>query len=120
MATTLRIDDQLYREAKAAAARQGITITRFIEDALRLKLRGASAVHARERVALPTYAAGAGFPYSLRELKALIQGSDGAANRTRARSAVAAEHARERRPQFGTVFRPESRRSARRRPTHRT
>jgi hypothetical protein len=85
MATTLRIDDRLYREAKAAAARQGITITRFIEDALRLKLRSASAVHARDPVVLPAYAAGAGFPYSPRELKALIRRSDAAADRARAR-----------------------------------
>lgn len=38
MQTTLRIDDQLYREAKAEAAREGITLTRFLENALRLKL----------------------------------------------------------------------------------
>jgi hypothetical protein len=86
MATTLRIDDRLYREAKAAAARQGITITRFIEEALRLKLQSAAAVQAREPVALPTYAAGAGFPYSPRELKTLIQRSDAAADRAKARS----------------------------------
>lgn len=85
MATTLRIDDRIYREAKAAAARQGITITRFIEDALRLKLQSAGAVHAREPVVLPTYAAGAGFPYSPPELKALIQRSDAAADRALAR-----------------------------------
>lgn len=35
MQTTLRIDDNVYREAKAEAARMGITITCFIEDALR-------------------------------------------------------------------------------------
>jgi len=35
---TLRIDDQLYREAKAQAARMGITLTRFIEDALRQRI----------------------------------------------------------------------------------
>jgi predicted HicB family RNase H-like nuclease len=39
MQTTLRIDDQLYREAKAAAAREGVTITRYIETALQLKLK---------------------------------------------------------------------------------
>jgi hypothetical protein len=85
MATTLRIDDRLYREAKAAAARQGITITRFIEEALRLKLRSTGVVHAREPALLPTYAAGAGFPYSPPELKALIQRSDAAADRSKAR-----------------------------------
>jgi len=38
MQTTLRLDDKLYREAKAEAARQGMTLTRFLEEALRLRL----------------------------------------------------------------------------------
>ena len=38
MQTTLRIRDDLYREAKAEAAREGITLTRYIESALSLRL----------------------------------------------------------------------------------
>lgn len=38
MQTTLRVDDRLYREAKAEAARAGVSLTRFIEDGLRLRL----------------------------------------------------------------------------------
>jgi hypothetical protein len=38
MRITLRIHDQLYRKAKAAA-REGVTITRYIENALQLKLK---------------------------------------------------------------------------------
>jgi hypothetical protein len=34
MQTTLRIDDAIYRQAKAKAARLGITLTGFIEQAL--------------------------------------------------------------------------------------
>lgn len=34
MQTTLRIDDKVYREAKAQAALRGITLTKFIEGAL--------------------------------------------------------------------------------------
>jgi hypothetical protein len=34
MQTTLRINDELYREAKAEAARTGVTLTEFIENAL--------------------------------------------------------------------------------------
>ncbi len=39
MQTTLRIADEVYRQAKAEAAREGITLTRFIEEALALRLR---------------------------------------------------------------------------------
>ncbi len=35
MQTTLRINDEIYREAKAEAARHGVTLTRFIEEALK-------------------------------------------------------------------------------------
>jgi len=38
MQTTLRIDDATYREAKAEAARCGMTLTQFIEEALRQKI----------------------------------------------------------------------------------
>ncbi len=38
MQTTLRIDDTLYREAKAEAARTGVSLTRFLEEGLRLRL----------------------------------------------------------------------------------
>ncbi len=38
MQTTLRIDDITFREAKAEAARLGVTLTRFIEDALRQRI----------------------------------------------------------------------------------
>jgi hypothetical protein len=36
--TTLRIDDQVFRTAKAEAARLGVTLTHFIEDALRERI----------------------------------------------------------------------------------
>ena len=39
MQTTLRIADEVYRLAKAEAAREGITLTRFIAAALALCLR---------------------------------------------------------------------------------
>lgn len=38
MKTTLNIDDQVLRNAKAEAARAGITLTKLVEDALRAKL----------------------------------------------------------------------------------
>ncbi len=44
MQTSLRIDDKIYREAKAQAARLGITLTRFIEQALREQIAKSSAL----------------------------------------------------------------------------
>ena len=44
MQTTLRLDDALYREAKADAARSGITLTRYLEEALRERLRRGAGV----------------------------------------------------------------------------
>lgn len=38
MQTTLRIDENLYREAKAEAARAGVSLTRFLEECLRSRL----------------------------------------------------------------------------------
>ncbi|MBN1420867.1 MAG: hypothetical protein JXP34_19000 [Planctomycetes bacterium] len=38
MQTTLRIDSATYREAKAEAARCGVTLTQFLEEALKLKI----------------------------------------------------------------------------------
>lgn len=52
MQTTLRIDDDVYRQAKAEAARRGVTLTRFIEDALRDRVQrngGADAAPTEEQ-----------------------------------------------------------------------
>jgi hypothetical protein len=38
MQTTLRIRDAIYREAKSQAAREGITMTHFIGEALALRI----------------------------------------------------------------------------------
>jgi hypothetical protein len=48
MQTTLRIDDRLYREAKAEAAREGVSLTRFLEEGLRLRLEKKSATPAAQ------------------------------------------------------------------------
>ena len=50
MRTTLRIDDQLYREAKAEAARAGVSLTRFLEEILRLRLETSHPVPAAPHV----------------------------------------------------------------------
>ena len=38
MKTTLNLNDQVLRHAKGRAAQDGITLTRFVEDALRARL----------------------------------------------------------------------------------
>ena len=38
MKTTLNLDDQVLRRAKERAARDGVTLTRFVENALRARL----------------------------------------------------------------------------------
>ena len=52
MLTSLRIDDDLYRMAKASAASQGLTITKYLDQALRLQLMvGASGAAQRQAIA---------------------------------------------------------------------
>jgi len=53
--TTIRLDEQLLREAKEVAAQSGRTLTGLIEDALREALARRRAVAARKRVTLPTF-----------------------------------------------------------------
>ena len=40
MKTTLNLNDQILGRAKTRAAQEGISLTRFVEDALRTKLMG--------------------------------------------------------------------------------
>ncbi len=73
MKTTLRINTDLYRAAKARAALEGVTVTKFIENALEAKLHQ-EVNKLRRSVAFPTFDGG-GFPHSPEELKSLIQDS---------------------------------------------
>ena len=41
MKTTLNLNDQVLHQAKGRAARDGITLTRFVEDSLRARLAAA-------------------------------------------------------------------------------
>ncbi len=56
MRTTIRMDDELLRQAKEYAARTGVTLTRVIEDAVRELLAGRLQARMREPVRLPTFA----------------------------------------------------------------
>lgn len=68
MQTTLRIDDRLYREAKAEAARTGMSLTRFLEEGLRLRLEKKLPESATPH-AFRTYAADPADPRGWEELQ---------------------------------------------------
>ncbi len=44
MKTTVEIPDAIFRRAKSAAARQGISLKEFLTDAVKQKLRGTSVI----------------------------------------------------------------------------
>lgn len=55
MKTTLDLHDDLVAEAKALAARQRSTLTRLIEEGLRLRLQAASRPATIKAVKLPVF-----------------------------------------------------------------
>jgi hypothetical protein len=55
MRTTIKLDDELLREAKAAAAASGRTLTALVEAALRESLARRRASPHRPRLSLPTF-----------------------------------------------------------------
>ena len=54
MKTTLNLDDQVLRQARERAARDGITLARFVEDALRARLADARGRKLGSRLRLTT------------------------------------------------------------------
>jgi len=53
MRTTVRLDEELLRQAKQEAARRGETLTSLIESGLRMVLAGTRSAVKRQRVKLP-------------------------------------------------------------------
>jgi plasmid stability protein len=60
MQTTVRLDDELYRQAKARAADLGVSMARFLEDALRARLEGPEHRPRGSRLQLPVSTARGG------------------------------------------------------------
>lgn len=54
MRTTIRIDDELYREVKARAARSGRTVASVLEDAVRRGLHPAAEQRTQRYAVRPT------------------------------------------------------------------
>ena len=76
MTTTLRIDKDLYRKAKASAASEGITVTKFIEEGLELRLGAAEKKAAQEPIKLRTFGTGKSLELSPEDIKRLLQEMD--------------------------------------------
>lgn len=78
MQTTLRLDDELYRDVKSAAAREGVTITRYLEDALRNRLAGGELKPAAQRrLRLPVSKRRGGLADGVMDLKDAANVMDG-------------------------------------------
>jgi hypothetical protein len=58
MRTTIRIDDELLKEAKAVAAASGTTLTEVVETALREDLHRRVVARGRQKLTLPTHGGG--------------------------------------------------------------
>jgi hypothetical protein len=78
MKTTLDLNDELLADAKALAARQRTTLTRIIEDSLRLRLRAGRAPSKTPKI--PIYRGKGGLAADLDGLsnKALLDAADDA------------------------------------------
>lgn len=74
MRIVLEIEDRLHREANAEAARQGITLDQFIQEAVEMRLDQRPVSDALA-VSLPTYASSAGFGIMPEQLKRLANDS---------------------------------------------
>lgn len=72
MQTTMRINDAIFREAKSEAAREGMTLTRFLEEALTFRVRIGRQGTASATPELPVFDSGKRLPKSF-DLTATIR-----------------------------------------------
>lgn len=76
MRTTLRLDDELYRQAKAQAVAQGISVTKLVEEAIREHLRRPQATRRRRRIRLPESTATGGLLPEFATLEEAVTAAD--------------------------------------------
>ena len=77
MRTTIRLADDLLRDAKREAASTGTTLTALIEDSLRERLYRRPVAEPAEPVRLPTYGSGGVLPgIDLDDTSALLDAMD--------------------------------------------
>ena len=77
MKTTLNLNDRILQRAKGRAARDGITLTRFVEDALRARLVEARARKRTFRMRLKTVTGNAPPNVDIADRNALYDVIDG-------------------------------------------
>lgn len=85
MQTTLRLDDELYRQAKARAAGLGISLTKFLEEAVRERLHAPMPAPRRRRLRLPVSSAAGGLVPGFSTIEDAVAAADLAEDRLRAR-----------------------------------
>jgi hypothetical protein len=85
MQTTLRLDDELYRQAKARAAELGISLTRFLEEAVREHIETPRPRPRDRRLRLPVSTAAGGLAPGFSTLDEAVAAADLAADWRRAR-----------------------------------
>jgi ribbon-helix-helix CopG family protein len=76
MRTTPRLDDDLYRRAKAAAAEQGMSLTQLVEEAIRELLDRPVPSPLIERLRLPASNATGGLVAGLVDLQEVVAAGD--------------------------------------------
>ncbi len=74
MQTTLRIDDDIYRRAKAKSGELGLSLTRFFEEAVEERLTRLEERPSRQ-IKLPVSSV-AGFPMRTEELRRRIESTE--------------------------------------------
>jgi hypothetical protein len=84
MQTTLRLDDEIYRRAKAQAATLGISLTRFLEDAIRERLEATAPLLRDRRLTLPVSTAAGGLAPGFSTLDEAVTAADLARDRRQA------------------------------------
>ena len=76
MRKTLRLDGELYRQAEAQAAAQGISVTELVEEAIREQLRRQPAAQSLRRIHLPESTASGGLRPEFPTLEEAVAAAD--------------------------------------------
>jgi hypothetical protein len=85
MQTTLRLDDELFRRAKAQAAAEGISLTKLVEEAIQEHLDKPVPAPRRRRLRLPVSTSAGGLAPGFSTLEEAIAAADLADDQRRAR-----------------------------------